>query len=76
MEAVFARLGVKHEARNVGMGGLGTLQTGLAAASILGPHVDVIMWDSGMYSPLERFGVGKDTRGPNSGRGRGKRTLL
>ena len=48
MEAVFSRLGVKHEARNVGMGGLGTLQTGLGAASILGPHVDVLMWDSGM----------------------------
>ncbi len=48
LEAVFARLGVRHEARNFGMGGLGTVQNGLGAASIYGPDVDILMWDSGM----------------------------
>lgn len=46
LEAVFARLGVKHEARNFGMGGLGTGQAGVAAGSLYGPDVDVLMWDS------------------------------
>jgi len=48
LEAVFARLGVRHEARNFGMGGLGTLHNGMAATYIYGPDVDVLMWDSGM----------------------------
>ena len=47
MEPVFARLGVKHESRNFGNGGLGTLHNGLAAGSIYGPDVDFIIWDSG-----------------------------
>ena len=48
LEAVFARLGVKHQSRNFGNGGLGTLHNGIAAGSIYGPDVDVLMWDSGM----------------------------
>lgn len=48
LEAVFARLGVRHESRNFGNGGLGTIQHGLAAASVFGPDVDMLMWDSGM----------------------------
>ncbi|CAJ1946558.1 unnamed protein product [Cylindrotheca closterium] len=48
LEAVFSRMGVKHEARNFGMGGLGTSQNGLAAASIYGYDVDFLHWDSGM----------------------------
>jgi hypothetical protein len=31
LEPIFARLGVKHTAHNMGMGGLGTIQNGLAA---------------------------------------------
>ena len=46
VEPVFARLGVKHESRNFGNGGLGTLHNGMAAGSIYGPDVDLIMWDS------------------------------
>lgn len=45
LEAVFARLGVRHQARNFGLGGLGTLQSGLATKAIYGPDVDVLMWD-------------------------------
>ena len=48
LEAVFARLGVKHTARNFGNGGLGTAHNGLAASSIYGPDLDILMWDSGM----------------------------
>lgn len=48
LEAVFARLGVKHEARNFGNGGLGTIHNGMAAADLYGHDVDMIMWDSGM----------------------------
>jgi hypothetical protein len=48
MEPVFARLGVYHEARNFGNGGLGTLQNAFAAGSLYGPDCDVLMWDSGM----------------------------
>jgi len=48
LEAVFSRLGVRHQARNVGLGGLGTTQTGVATKQILGHDVDVLMWDSGM----------------------------
>ena len=81
LEPVFARLGVKHEARNLANGGLGkcsflaprnyqillistyvvfllfrlsfpfagTLQHGLASASIYGPDVDILMWDAGRF---------------------------
>lgn len=31
-----------------GLGGLGTLQTGLGAGPILGKNADIVMWDSGM----------------------------
>ena len=48
LEAVFARLGVKHEARNFGMGGLGTGQAGLGAGYLYGQDVDMLMWDSSM----------------------------
>jgi hypothetical protein len=48
LEGVFARLGVKHEARNFGMGGLGTSQNGMAASSIYGHDIDFLHWDSGM----------------------------
>jgi hypothetical protein len=48
MEAVFARLGVRHQSRNFGNGGLGTAHNGIAAGSIFGPDVDVLMWDAGM----------------------------
>jgi len=48
LEGVFSRLGVRHQARNVGLGGLGTVQTGLATKQILGHDVDILMWDSGM----------------------------
>lgn len=45
---MFARLGVRHQARNFGYGGLGTVQNGLGAGSIYGPDVDFLAWDSGM----------------------------
>lgn len=48
LEAVFSRLGVRHQARNFGNGGLGTLHNAIAAGSIYGPDVDFLMWDSSM----------------------------
>lgn len=57
LEAVFARLGVRHQARNFGMGGLGTIHNGLGAGSIYGPDVDILMWDSGM---TEKDKAGQD----------------
>jgi hypothetical protein len=48
LEPIFARLGVKHESRNFGMGGLGTQHNAYAGGSIFGPDVDMLMWDSGM----------------------------
>jgi len=48
LEGVFSRLGVKHQARNIAMGGLGTLQTGIATKQLMGHDVDILMWDSGM----------------------------
>ncbi|KAG7348320.1 hypothetical protein IV203_017025 [Nitzschia inconspicua] len=48
MEAIFARLGVRHQARNLANGGLGTVQHGLAANSVYGPSIDLLMWDSAM----------------------------
>ena len=47
LEGVFSRLGIRHQSRNVGLGGLGTVQTGMATKQILGHDVDVLMWDSG-----------------------------
>jgi hypothetical protein len=55
LEAVFARLGVRHQARNFGNGGLGTVHNGLGAGSIYGPDVDVLMWDSSMTEGIESF---------------------
>jgi hypothetical protein len=46
LEPVFARLGVRHEAKNFANGGLGTIQHGLAAASVYGPAIDMLWWDS------------------------------
>jgi hypothetical protein len=48
LEPIFARLGVKHQSRNYGNGGLGTIHNALGAGSIYGPDVDVLMWDSEM----------------------------
>lgn len=48
LEAVFSRLGVRHQARNFGNGGLGTIQHGLATSGVFGPDVDFLMWDSQM----------------------------
>ena len=48
MEPVFARLGVLSVSRNFGFGGLGTLQTGMATSDLMGPDIDILMWDSGM----------------------------
>lgn len=45
---MFARLGVRQVSRNFGNGGLGTVHNGIAAASVYGPDVDVLMWDSSM----------------------------
>ena len=39
---------MKHQARNFGNGGLGTIHNAAAAGSIYGPDVDMLMWDSGM----------------------------
>jgi hypothetical protein len=41
-------MGVRHQARNFGNGGLGTIHNGLGAGSVYGPDVDVLMWDSMM----------------------------
>lgn len=48
MEPVFARLGVLSVSRNFGFGGLGTIQTGMATSDLMGPDIDILMWDSGM----------------------------
>jgi len=48
LEPVFARLGVLFEAHNIGMGGLGTIQNGMASGDVYGREVDVLMWDSSM----------------------------
>lgn len=49
LEGVFSRLGVRHQARNLGLGGLGTVQTGLATKQMIGHDVDILMWDSGTF---------------------------
>jgi hypothetical protein len=51
LEPIFARLGVKHEARNFGNGGLGTVHNAIGMASIYGPDIDFLMWDSAMTEP-------------------------
>merc|ERR1719491_1213110 len=48
MYPIFARLGVKLITRNIGQGGLGTIQAGMGSGSIYGKEIDVLMWDSGM----------------------------
>jgi hypothetical protein len=48
MEPIFARLGVKCIAHNMGMGGMGTIQNALAAGDIYGKDVDILLWDSSM----------------------------
>ena len=54
LEGVFSRLGVRHQSRNFGQGGMGTTQSGLATKQILGHDVDVLLWDSGMTEGEER----------------------
>ena len=49
MYPVFARMGVKLITRNVGQGGLGTIQAGMGSGSIYGDEVDVLLWDSGKF---------------------------
>jgi len=51
MYPIFARMGVKLITRNVGQGGLGTIQAGMGSGSIYGDEVDVLLWDSGMTEP-------------------------
>lgn len=48
LEGVFSRLGVRHQSRNFGLGGLGTTQSGMATKQIFGHDIDILMWDSGM----------------------------
>jgi hypothetical protein len=50
MEPIFARLGVKGTASNMGMGGLGTMHNSIAG-SLYGRNVDILVWDSGMTEP-------------------------
>eukprot|EP00538_Stauroneis_constricta_P000197 CAMPEP_0119573178 /NCGR_PEP_ID=MMETSP1352-20130426/44992_1 /TAXON_ID=265584 /ORGANISM="Stauroneis constricta, Strain CCMP1120" /LENGTH=1004 /DNA_ID=CAMNT_0007622865 /DNA_START=17 /DNA_END=3032 /DNA_ORIENTATION=+ len=54
LEPIFARLGVKHQARNIANGGMGTGQNAMASAYLFGPDVDMLMWDSGMTERGER----------------------
>mmetsp|Transcript_6913 Transcript_6913/g.10065 ORF Transcript_6913/g.10065 Transcript_6913/m.10065 type:complete len:630 (-) Transcript_6913:1759-3648(-) len=48
MEPVFEKLGMKLITRNMGQGGLGTIQNALGSQSIYGDEIDVILWDSHM----------------------------
>lgn len=54
-------MGVRHQSRNYGMGGLGTVQNGIAGGSIYGPDVDLLVWDSGMTEhdlhSIQGFGI-------------------
>jgi hypothetical protein len=54
LEPIFARLGVKHTAHNMGMGGLGTVHNGLAAGDLYGKDIDILVWDSGMTEKDDR----------------------
>jgi len=47
MEPIFDRLGVLFEGHNFGMGGLGTTMNAMAASTIYGKDIDILMWDSG-----------------------------
>lgn len=53
LEPVFARLGVRHEARNLANGGMGTIQHGLGGGSFYGPDVSFLMWDSGKSMSMQ-----------------------
>mmetsp|Transcript_10637 Transcript_10637/g.26864 ORF Transcript_10637/g.26864 Transcript_10637/m.26864 type:complete len:672 (-) Transcript_10637:1123-3138(-) len=55
MYPIFARLGVKLVTRNIGQGGLGTMQAGMGSGSIYGDEIDILMWDSGMTEPEKEF---------------------
>lgn len=56
LEPVFDRLGVYMEARNLAMGGLGTLQSALGLGDIYGRDIDFLVWDSRMTeSKVEYF---------------------
>ena len=57
LEPIFARLGVHASSRNFGYGGMGTLQTGMASAALMGRDVDVLLWDSGMTEKGPAVGV-------------------
>lgn len=57
MEPIFARLGVYATSRNFAFGGLGTIQTGVAASALMGPDVDLLMWDSGMTEKGDSIAV-------------------
>ena len=46
LEPVFARLGVRHESRNFGNAGVGTMHNAIGSGSIYGPDVDILMYDS------------------------------
>ena len=48
LEPVLARLGVYHKSHNFGMGGMGTIQNAMAARTMYGAHIDILMWDSSM----------------------------
>jgi hypothetical protein len=48
LEPVLARLGVFHLARNIGMGGLGTVHNAMGAQSIYGGDNAILIWDSAM----------------------------
>ena len=47
MEPVFDKLGMRLISRNMGMGGVGTLQFSLAGGDLYG-ETDILEWDSGM----------------------------
>jgi hypothetical protein len=48
MEPVFERLGMKLTSRNIGQGGLGTMQNVLGSKTIYGDELDMVLWDSSM----------------------------
>ena len=52
MYPIFARLGVKLITRNVGQGGLGTIQAGIGSGGIYGDEIDVLLWDSGTFKSI------------------------
>jgi hypothetical protein len=57
MEPVFDKLGMRLISRNMGMGGVGTLQFSLAGGDLYG-ETDILEWDSGMTErgpPIDMF---------------------